>query len=110
MKEFVVKEEHIKLLKRAYVSWDDCEFGAPAIDCKRPYGNSNVISDIMDILGESAKKCPHCGEPIEDLDSNKYETLHRETEIVLQIFLQTGKMETGKYIKTDDYGIEWKKE
>ena len=30
--------------------WDDCEFGAPAIDCKRPYGNSDVYNDIAKIL------------------------------------------------------------
>ena len=44
--EFTVTEEHLKLLRRAYVDWEDCEFGAPAIDCKRPYGNSDVIADI----------------------------------------------------------------
>ena len=49
--EFTVTEEHLKLLRRAYVGWDPCEFGAPAIDCKRPYGNSDVISDIGEILG-----------------------------------------------------------
>ena len=35
-KKFEVKLEHLKLLKRAYVRWEDCEFGAPSIDCKRP--------------------------------------------------------------------------
>jgi len=110
MKRFTVKEEHIKLLKSACVDWDNCEFGAPCIDPKRPYGNSNVISDIMGILGESEKQCPHCGEPLNEADNEKYIRLHKETKIALQIFLQTGKMETGTYVKIDDYGIEWKKE
>ena len=48
--EFTVTDEHLKLLRGAYVGWDDCEFGAPAIDCKRPYGNSDVIADIAEIL------------------------------------------------------------
>ena len=39
-KTFEVKPEHIKLIKKMCISWQDCEFGAPAIDCKRPYGNS----------------------------------------------------------------------
>lgn len=53
MKTFEVKEEHIKLLRSAYTSWDDCEFGAPAIDCKRSYGNSDVLGDMAEILNIS---------------------------------------------------------
>jgi hypothetical protein len=34
-----------------YITWDDCEFGAPACDCKRPYGNSDVYGDMAEILG-----------------------------------------------------------
>ncbi len=49
-KKFEVKLEHLKLLKRAYVRWEDCEFGAPSIDCKRPYGNSSVVEDMFEIL------------------------------------------------------------
>ena len=49
-KTFEIKDEHIKLLRNAYIGWDDCEFGAPAIDCKRPYGNSDVYGDIARIL------------------------------------------------------------
>ncbi len=30
--------------------WDNAEFGAPAVDPKRPYGNSDVIGDIASIL------------------------------------------------------------
>jgi len=36
-KRFELKEEHLKLLRNMNVSWDECEFGAPAIDCKKPY-------------------------------------------------------------------------
>lgn len=43
---FEIKNEHLELLKRAFVSWDSCEYGAPAINCKRPYGNSYVEGDI----------------------------------------------------------------
>lgn len=29
----------------------NCEFGAIGVDCKRPFGNSNVEGDILDIIG-----------------------------------------------------------
>ena len=46
----MLTEEHIKLLRNMYVGWGYCEFGAPEIDPKRPYGNSHVIGDIHTIL------------------------------------------------------------
>lgn len=33
---FTLTDEHLTLLRAAYIGWEDCEFGAPAIDCKRP--------------------------------------------------------------------------
>ena len=37
--EFELLEDHITLLQNAYLEWDEGCTGAPAIDCKRPYGN-----------------------------------------------------------------------
>ena len=48
--EFEVTEEHIQLLRDMVVTWWNCEFGAPAIDPKRPYGNSWVYGDIAETL------------------------------------------------------------
>lgn len=45
------KEALKKLAKELSWYWDDCETGAPAIDPKRPYGNSSVASDVLEILG-----------------------------------------------------------
>ena len=43
---FEVKEEHLALLRKMSVGWHDCEFGAPEIDPKRLFGNSNVLQDV----------------------------------------------------------------
>jgi hypothetical protein len=100
---FTLTEEHIKLLSRANVSWDSCEFGAPAIDPKRPYGNSDVIDDIAEILCIERETCPHCGsgEPFDEVDKQRLESLHRETETALQIILSTKSFIPGKYIDMD---------
>lgn len=29
---------------------DDCEYGAIGVDCKRPFGNSDVEGDILELL------------------------------------------------------------
>jgi hypothetical protein len=111
MKLFEVTEKHIKLLKRAYVEWLEIESGAPAIDPKRPYGNSDVVKDVAEILGL---------EPIIDRYGEKTwtheqgklcEKLHRETEYALQIFLCMGEIKPGVYIQKDKYNTrEWWKE
>ena len=112
---FEIKEEHLKLLKRAYVSWDNCEFGAPAINCKRPYGNSDVLSDIAEIINFKPK-IEYNEDEDEDEDEvyfspeeEKYlKSIHKETKMALQIILAVGKFEIGGY-ESDKYGDNWKK-
>lgn len=95
MKTFTLTEQHIALLQRTYVSWDDCEYGAPAIDCKRPYGNSYVERDICDIL--------HLWQPEDEDDEMPDEIieqcrkLHNETQTALQIILKTKSFQPGTY-------------
>lgn len=102
---FTITEEHLKLLRHMCVQWEDAEFGAPCIDPKRPYGNSSVLEDIREILGE----------PYEDRDrrsetqNSRYAQLHAETEVALQICLQMGEFKTGSFAREHMYSHEWKK-
>ena len=83
--DFTITKDHLKLLKRMYVGWDDCEFGAPAIDCKRPYGNSDVLDDIKEITGKRSN------------------ILHKQMKVVLQIILCTGEIKEGRYKLKEKY-------
>lgn len=99
-------------LQNAHVGWQDCETGAPEIDPKRPYGNSSVASDVIEILGFKINRCPHCNEIIDD-DNNCEEMamqLHKETETALQIILKTKSFKPGIYVKDDDYTNDWRLE
>jgi len=128
--QFEIKEEHLKLAKRMNVSWEDCEFGAPAIDCKRPYGNSSVHQDMLEILGMKElkegiyefelgeKKWLLKGEDryniyLEGADEEELlkelDKFHKEMEKVLQICLVVGKFEAGTY-ETGEYDYDgWEK-
>ena len=99
MKEFTLKAEHVKLLSKACVGWQDCETGAPTIDPKRPYGNSDVASDVAEILGLEAKRCPHCGEELEETDKDMLMEWHKETETALQVILSAQSFEPGTYVE-----------
>ena len=49
--EFTVTEDHLKLLRHIHLYWDYGEgYGAPAINPKRPYGDSYVERSIAEIL------------------------------------------------------------
>lgn len=45
-------KDHIKLLQEAEWRWNNCEFGAPMIDPKRPFGFSGgQYEQMAEILG-----------------------------------------------------------
>ena len=102
MRRFEITENHLKLLKRANVSWEHCEFGAPSIDCKRPYGNSNVYSDIAHIIGIELKSNDWTDEQVNGMNE-----IHKETQIVLEIILATGLMQPGIY-ENEKNTSKWK--
>ena len=127
MKAFEIKEEHLKLLQRMYVGWDHCEFGAPEIDPKRPYGNSSVYQDMIKILGlteikEGVFKFSIFGEEwilkgedrfnlyLEGKDEWRLleilNKLHKETRTALQICLARQKFEVGLFT-AEDYTQDW---
>lgn len=106
---FELKEEHIKLLQRACITWQDCEYGAPEINPKRPYGNSDVEGDIAEILGWELFE-DRFGEVSMSKDqAEKAEKLHNETFAALQIILELKTFIPGIYEKTEKYGTRgWK--
>jgi hypothetical protein len=53
--EIHCRPEDLEKLEQAF--WenierrDDCEYGSIGLDCKRPFGNSDVEGDILEIIG-----------------------------------------------------------
>lgn len=86
---FNLREEHIALLcsGRTGVQWQDDETGAPEIDPKRPYGNSDVAGDVCEIL--MWPETPNNLKSAMDL--------HRETAKALAVILSTKSFEPGEY-------------
>lgn len=104
---FTVTEEHLKLIQRMWVGWQHCEFGAPEIDPKRPYGNGDVCGDIAEILGLDPRLM---NEDDSQYDENMYdslEALHLETKTALQICLSTQSFKAGLYQQEPYSGNEW---
>jgi hypothetical protein len=108
-RRFTVTDEHLRLLRRAHVTWMDAEFGAPEIDGKRPYGSSGVYSDIAEILGIPEDDWSD-GEfnPLPEVEW-RFLRLHVETAVVLQIALATGEFRPGRYVREGGWGGTWKR-
>jgi hypothetical protein len=103
---FDLTEQHVKLLRRMYVGWQDCETGAPEIDPKRPYGNSAVAEDVAEIL-TIEYDADEDGMTEEFNDTML--AIHRQTELALQIVLSSGSFEPGMYRRTNTYTNDWKR-
>lgn len=109
MKSFFLTEDHIALAQRMNVRYEDgIEFGAPAIDPKRPYGNGDVICDIAEILG--IKQEGFCGddEEFSERQWKELEALHRQMETALQVILTAKSFEPGMY-EAQKYIDDWRK-
>lgn len=88
-----------------WVRWDDSCFGAPAVDSKRPYGNSSVVDDIFEILEWESK--------YEDINEHPayYEAcaLHKDMETVLQILIDCRSIQEGSYVNPTKWSNKgWK--
>lgn len=110
IKRFTVADEHVRLLRRAYISWDDIEFGAPGINPKRPYGNSNVFADIAEILGVPDSEWMDAHEELTPDAEWRFLRLHVETAIALQIGLATGEFRPGRYVRGNEWDSTWKRD
>ena len=100
MKTFNLTEAHLKLLKRANISDSGVEWGSPAIDGKRPFGNGNLYRDIAEILG-----MPYDEE--NEALRDYLDTVYRQLGDALEIVLHNQTFEVGNYEEVD-YG-EWEK-
>jgi len=107
-KDFELKEEHILLLQNMY--WEtDGESSAPAVNGKRPYGNSNVAPDIAEILGV---ELPDSGNERECDDvANELCRIHYGTTTAIQVILQTKSFKPGLYkdVSKPGYQPKWQR-
>jgi len=104
---FTLTDDHITLLRAAYIRWEDCEYGAPAIDCKRPYGNSDVELDIAEALGWELPVDNEGDEYIDADMAQRAERLHKETRTALQVILRAGTFTPGRYVRSTPWSDDW---
>ena len=107
-RRFTVTEEHLKLLGRLNIRFEEyVEYGAPAVDPKRPYGNSSVDQDIYEILEWEPEEIDDYGDP--EFDHDRAYKIHQEMTDVLQILVQhVGEPILGEW-EEKQYYSKWSK-
>jgi hypothetical protein len=114
LKTFEVSENHLKLIKRNQIEWvffrDGYNSGHFYQDCKRPYGNSDWVGDIAEILGIE----PDCSNPNDEDEKWFSESLeyflvchHIDMRIVMEILCQNLSIHKGKYERESVYSSDW---
>ena len=109
MQRFTLTHEHVALLKRMFVEWQDDPYeGAPAINIKRPYGNSGVLEDVAEIIGLTQSEDDDGEKHWPKGTSERCMSLHRQTEKALQVCLTAQTFEPGEYV-ADDWLRNWRR-
>jgi hypothetical protein len=108
--KFVVNETHLKLVRRLNFgnSRGNGECGAPEIDTKRPYGNSDIYRDMADIVGIPQPD----RERDEEFTLGQFKVMDRlnyELPTVLEIGVITGAFVTGEYVASGEFARDWKR-
>lgn len=107
-KLFTVTDDHLKLLKRLNFRYDShSEFGAPIVDPKRPYGNSDVYIDMGEILDISPDLIDSWGDPKFSVEQERYfDKVHEEMVTVLEILTRNLSISKGEY-RAEEYRSNW---
>jgi hypothetical protein len=105
---FTLTEDHLKLFRQMNVGWQECEYGAPEIDPKRPYGNGDVEADIIATLGWPWDRGEY-EEPPKSL-RQRAAAIHKEMETALQVVLSSCSFEPGVYVSEEWGRNDWHRE
>lgn len=112
MKTFNLTKDHITLMRGLCFCWGDCEYGGPAVDCKRPFGNSGrtqIIRDMAQVMGlpDSAIYDERSEELIE-AEADRLENLYRQMPTAIECVFRTQSFEPGLFV-AEPYTSEWRR-
>lgn len=97
-----LREEHIKLLNRLYFRWENNSYeGNIASSSERPYGNSDIFDDIVEILGLYPDMNPETYDEIYEEEYDSMMKWHKEMGMALRIVLSTKSFVPGLYVSND---------
>ena len=99
---FELTEDHLKLLSELNIDHQYGAYeGAPGADEKRPFGNSDVWEDIVDILGLGYKQDENGNYSRAEMDY--LQKIFKQVAVAMSIVLQARTFKPGRYVRVN-YG------
>lgn len=113
MPVFFLTEEHVKLMQGLHFYYENgYKYGAPAVDAKRPFGNSGrhqIVMDMAKILGISMDKVyDDEKEELIESESVRIEKIYRELPRAIECVLRTLSFDPGVF-DAPAYTVDWKR-
>lgn len=97
--EFILKPEHVKLLRHAKIEWNDTDYGGAAFNAARPYGSQQLFASMATVLEIPYERT--------QVFYDNLTQLHQETAVALQVILKTGKFKATTY-RCDKFTQDWR--
>lgn len=111
MRPYIVEvtEDHLKLLRRMYFQRSHEELELPVVDDKRPFGDSDYLGSMAEILGDKLTQ-DHWGDIVFSTEQvEKYERLLDDMTPVVQILAQDLKITPGTYQADSRHSTYWER-
>jgi hypothetical protein len=106
MQRFELTSAHVQLLRHLNIEFrEGPEWGGPGADCKRPFGNGDLVASMAGIL-LVPKVSTDDGPMLPPGTRAKMTKLYLELGTALQVVLTVGSFEPGVYF-ADDYDRNW---
>lgn len=110
---FELKREHLALIKRLNWYWDEGEYGAIAVEPKRPLGNSDVVGDVIEMLIDEfptkyrMANCPNCGtymdnDQLVEIATKLYGETYQAIMIICSMACSFKEVRLGLYKRVND--------
>ena len=109
LQRFTLTPEHVQLLRRSNVNYSGHgEWGYVGLDCKRPFGNGDLVGDMATILGVDPVAPDDEEEHWPPGTSDKMVKMFKEElPIALSVVLAAGTFEPGEY-ECEKYTHNWR--
>lgn len=109
LRRFTLTSQHVKLLRQSNVRYSgNCEWGYVGLDCKRPFGNGDLVGDMARIIGIESVQTDDGEEHWPPGTRDKMVRMFKdELPIALSVVLAAGTFEPGEY-ECGQYADSWR--
>ncbi len=106
--KFELTLEHIMLARKLNFDWsNEYYLGAPCVNVKCPYQDSDVLMSIAEIIGLVIFEDEYKEKYLSEEQAKYCEKLHKEMHIAISVMLASADFKPGTYQTREYSNIDW---